>query len=166
MASDDKPLPPLLGDQPLLAAGSSFADQVTQAMDRLREQYARMEEVRQELAAATASATSKDRMVTANVGPQGQVVSLTFHTNGYREMAPAQLGTLLTDVLNEARAKIGDQVIASIRGFEGLGQVLGSAMPDGAPDLDELLKPLRSMRPGFAEEEARANRKRQEEFRG
>lgn len=142
-----------------------FAEQIEQAMAALQEQQTRMAEVTRELAAATASVTSKDRMVTAKVGAQGQVLSLTFHTTAYRSMAPTQLAAVLTDVLNEARADIGDRVAESMSSFRGIGESLRTSMTGGT-ELEELLAPLRSMRPGFDEEEARRRRDRQEEFRG
>lgn len=142
-----------------------FAEQIEQAMAALQEQQTKMAEVAKELRESTASVTSKDRMVTAKVGAQGQVVSLTFHTTAYRSMAPAQLAGILTDVLNEARAEIGDKVITSMSSFRGIGEALRTSMTGGT-ELDELLAPLRSMRPGYAEEEARRSRVRQEEFRG
>ncbi|MDH6133267.1 DNA-binding protein YbaB [Kitasatospora sp. MAA4] len=142
-----------------------FAEQIEQAMTALHEQQTRMAAAAKELQAATASVTSKDRMVTAKVGAQGQVVSLTFHTTAYRSMAPAQLAGILTDVLNTARAEIGDRVMETMSPFSGIGEVLRTSMTGGT-ELEEMLAPLRSMRPGFAEEEARRKRERQEEFRG
>ncbi|MCX4745830.1 YbaB/EbfC family nucleoid-associated protein [Kitasatospora sp. NBC_01287] len=146
-------------------SASPFADQIEQAVAALREQQAKMAETTRELQESTASVTSKDRMVTAVVGAQGQVVSLTFHTTAYRSMAPAQLSGLLTDVLNEARADMGAKVTESMRSFEGLGELLRTSMTGGT-ELDELLAPLQAMRPGHAEAEARRLRGRQEEFRG
>ncbi|MEU3570045.1 YbaB/EbfC family nucleoid-associated protein [Kitasatospora sp. NPDC036755] len=146
----------------------SYAEQIEQAMAALAEQQDRMAAAAQELQAATASATSKDRMVTATVGAQGQVVSLVFHTTAYRTMAPAQLGTVLADVLNTARADLGEQVAAAMGQFDGLGETLRASMTDGT-ELDELFAPLKAMRPGYAEAEAaeeRRKRDRQEEFRG
>ncbi|AUY52733.1 YbaB/EbfC family nucleoid-associated protein [Streptomyces sp. CB01881] len=145
----------------------SYAEQIEQAMATLAEQQARMAATAKELEAATASATSKDRMVTAVVGAQGQVVSLTFHTSAYRSMAPAELGRVLTEVLNTARADIGERVIEGMSAFSGLGEMLRSSMTGGT-ELDDLLEPLRSMRPGHADAAAEERRKRgrQEEFRG
>ncbi|GJF32999.1 hypothetical protein KNE206_56990 [Kitasatospora sp. NE20-6] len=134
-------------------------------MAAMAEQRTKMEEARRELEKATASATSKDRLITAKVGPQGQVVSLTFHNTGYREMAPVQLGALLTDVLNEARASMGEKVIASMKSFQGLGDILRDSMTGGT-DLDELLAPLRAMKPDFDAEEAKKDSAKQEEFNG
>ncbi|MFF4380816.1 YbaB/EbfC family nucleoid-associated protein [Kitasatospora sp. NPDC001547] len=146
----------------------SYAEQIDQAMAALAEQQAKMADTVKELQAATASATSKDRMVTATVGAQGQVVSLVFHTTAYRTMAPAQLGTAIADVLNTARADLGERLAEAMGSFSGLGETLRASMTGGS-ELDELFAPLREMRPGYAEAEAaeeRRKRDRQEEFRG
>jgi DNA-binding protein YbaB len=146
-------------------AVSPFAEQIEQAMTTLREQQAKLAEATAELQASTASVTSKDRMVTAVVGGQGQVVSLTFNTTAYRSMAPAELSKVLTDVLNEARADMGAKVLESMRSFDGLGEMLRGSMTGGT-ELDELLAPLQAMRPDYAAAEAKRRGTRQEEFRG
>ncbi|MFI6156396.1 YbaB/EbfC family nucleoid-associated protein [Kitasatospora sp. NPDC051170] len=146
----------------------SYAEQIEQAMTRLTEQQAKMTEAARELQNATATATSKDRMVSVTVGAQGQVVSMTFHTTGYRSMAPAALASLLTDLLNTARADIGDRITETMGSFKGLGESLRASL-SGGTELDDLFAPLRQMRPGFADEaaaEERRKRDRQEEFRG
>jgi DNA-binding protein YbaB len=146
-------------------AVSPFAEQIEQTMAALREQQAKIAETTKELQASTVSVTSKDRMITAVVGAQGQVVSLAFHTTGYRSMAPAELSKALTDVLNEARADMGEKVTESMRSFQGLGEMLRNSMTGGT-ELDELLAPLQAMRPSAKRDEARRGNKRQEEFRG
>ncbi|MFE9426018.1 YbaB/EbfC family nucleoid-associated protein [Kitasatospora sp. NPDC006697] len=147
-------------------AVSPFAEQIEQAMITLREQQAKLAETTRELQNATATVTTKDRMVTAVVGAQGQVVSLTFHTTGYRSMAPAQLGTLLADLLNEARADLGDQVLAAMRRFDGVGESLRTSMTGGT-ELEELLAPLQAMRPAHLKaEDRRLGGGRQEQFDG
>lgn len=116
-----------------------------------------------ELESATASATSKDRLVTAKVGAQGQVVSLTFHTSGYRTMTPAELSAVLVDVLNRARADLGARITEAMKEFEGLGDVLRASMTAGTA-LDEVLAPLQAMRP-VAHQPVRITAK-QEEYDG
>ncbi|MED7955017.1 MULTISPECIES: YbaB/EbfC family nucleoid-associated protein [unclassified Streptomyces] len=142
-----------------------FADQIAQTMEAMRDQLAKAEETQAELEKLTASVTSKDRLVTVKVGPQGQVLALTFHTTGYRDKAPAELGALLTDLLNEARAKVGEQVAARIREFEGIGDTLRLSMTGGS-DLDDLLEPLWAMRPGYADDVEKKKTRKQEEFGG
>ncbi len=142
-----------------------FADQIAQTMEAMHAQLAKAQEAQAELEKLTASVTSKDRLVTVKVGPQGQVLALTFHTTGYREKAPAELGALLTDVLNEARAKVGEQVAARIREFEGVADSLRLSMTGGT-ELDDVLEPLWSMRPGYADEAEKKKTRKQEEFGG
>ncbi|MFB7614109.1 YbaB/EbfC family nucleoid-associated protein [Kitasatospora sp. NPDC056181] len=151
----------------------SFAEQLEQALAELEEQQAKMAQAAKELQASTASATSKDRMVTAKVGPQGEILALTFHTVSYQSMAPAQLSAVLMDVLNEAKARMGDQIAKSMRSFEGVGESLrlsltGESDPDWPSiglDLDALLAPLTAMRPGH-DPAAGQGRAKQEEFNG
>ncbi|MFJ6776509.1 hypothetical protein ACIQOV_37070, partial [Kitasatospora sp. NPDC091257] len=74
----------------------------------------------------------------------------------------------LIDVLNTARADMGDRVAETMSGFSGLGETLAASMTGGT-ELDDLFAPLRQMRPGFADAaaaEERRKRDRQEEFRG
>ncbi|MFG2910189.1 YbaB/EbfC family nucleoid-associated protein [Kitasatospora sp. NPDC048286] len=153
----------------------SFEDQLNQAMASLAEQQEKLAESTRRMQAMTAAATSKDRMVTAKVGPQGELLALNFHTTAYQSMAPAELSAVLKDVLNEARARMGDQLTAEMRGFEGVGETLRMNFTGergdeeelfgggGALDLDALLAPLTAMRPG-ADRTAKSHK--QEEFNG
>ncbi|RKT16551.1 DNA-binding protein YbaB [Streptomyces sp. 1114.5] len=142
-----------------------FADQIAQAMAEMQTELARAEELQKEMFELTASVTSKDRLVTVKVGSQGQVVSMTFHTDGYREMAPAELAKVLTDTLNEARAKVGEDVAERIGRFDGLGETLRLNMTGGT-ELDEILAPLWAMKPDYQPEDQKKKADRQEEFRG
>lgn len=143
---------------------SNYSEQISQAMARLREQQEHMAESTAALQSATASATSKDRLVTAKVGPQGQVLSLAFHNTGYRDMAPAELSAVLVDVLNRARADMGEQISTAMKSFAGLGDALRVSMTGGT-ELDELLAPLHAMRPANTESPVRITSK-QEEYDG
>ncbi|GHG03239.1 YbaB/EbfC family nucleoid-associated protein [Streptomyces hydrogenans] len=145
-----------------------FESILKDAMSALHEQRDKMLEAKRELDAATTSVTSRDRMVSVTVGPQGQVISMTFHTKAYQSMAPAELAAALVTVLNEARARMGSEVIERIKGFQDfsghLRSVTGLA---GTPvEMDELLKPLRAMAPAFGQEESleELRASRQEEF--
>jgi DNA-binding protein YbaB len=145
-----------------------FEGRIKEAMSALYEQRDKMLAVKRDLESATASVTSKDRMVSVTVGPQGQVVSLTFHNKAYQAMAPAELSAALVAVLNDARARMGTQVIEQIKGFDSFGDHLRvvTGMTGMPHDLEELMKPLRSMGSSFGLEEAQEEAKaaRQEEF--
>ncbi|WP_051830165.1 MULTISPECIES: YbaB/EbfC family nucleoid-associated protein [Streptomyces] len=142
-----------------------FAEQIAQAMAEMQTELARAEELQKEMFELTSSVTSKDRMVTVKVGSQGQVVSMTFQTDAYREMAPAELAKVLTDTLNEARAKVGEQIAERIGRFDGLGETLRLNMTGGT-ELDEILAPLWEMKPDYQPEDQTKKADRQEEFRG
>ncbi|MGW5848690.1 YbaB/EbfC family nucleoid-associated protein [Streptomyces sp. NPDC055254] len=145
-----------------------FDGRIKDAMSALYEQRDKMLAAKTELDAATASVTSKDRMISATVGPQGQVVALTFHTKAYQAMAPAELSAALVTVLNDARAKMGEQVIERIKGFTDFGERLRAVtgLTDMPTDLDQLMKPLRAMGSSFQLEEAQERERaaRQEQF--
>ena len=143
---------------------ASGSEHVQEVMARVREHQAKLQQLRKEYMEVTAEVTSKDRMVTVKVGAQGQVVSMTFHTTVYQSMAPTQLAAVLTDLLNEARAQVGEKLTKPVGQLGGVQDLLRLAVPGGA-ELHTMLEPLRSMRPGYAEAEAKKNRnKKQEEF--
>jgi DNA-binding protein YbaB len=147
-----------------------FQEQVRQAVERMREQQERLSELQRDLEQKTVSVRSKDRMVTATVGAQGQVVSLEFHTTAYRGMAPAELGNALVGVLNEARATMGKKIIEAVRPLGDFGQVRKHLPHMAAQDVEQALAPLIAMEPDFeATELVSARRKikkgqKQEEF--
>ncbi|GAA1995105.1 hypothetical protein [Catenulispora subtropica] len=56
------------------------------------------------------STRSRDRSLSVGLGPGGVLTELTFHTTGYREMAPAELSRLVLDTVAAARAEYAAQV--------------------------------------------------------
>ncbi|MEV4560475.1 YbaB/EbfC family nucleoid-associated protein [Kitasatospora sp. NPDC049285] len=137
------------------------------AMAVMREQQQKMAAAKAELDKVTTTVTSKDRLVSVTVGPQGQVTSIKFLNTAYQSMAPAELSAALVTVLNEARGRMGEKVTRRISQFSNVGQLVQAAagFGDDLPaDLEELMKPLRAMRPGFEAEEAEAKRTKQEQF--
>jgi hypothetical protein len=49
--------------------------------------------------------TSPRQVVTATVGPHGEVIGLAFPTSAYKRMAPAELATVIIKTIQEAREK-------------------------------------------------------------
>ncbi|MFH8435844.1 YbaB/EbfC family nucleoid-associated protein [Streptomyces sp. NPDC018007] len=130
----------------------SFQEQLAEAMTQLAEQTKKIQEVQEELARTSASATSKDRMVTATVNAHGEIVSFKFHTEGYRTMPAAQLAEVLKTTVNTARAEMSTKVSGTVRPLMGAQEELANGFFGGGGELDDLLAPLRAMRPeGLAE---------------
>ncbi|MET9921977.1 YbaB/EbfC family nucleoid-associated protein [Streptomyces sp. NPDC059605] len=124
----------------------SFQEQLAEAMAGLAEQTRKIQQVQEELATASASATSKDRMVTASVNAHGEVLSFKFHTEGYRTMPAAQLAEVLKTTVNAARLEMNNKVSGSVRPLMGTQDDLAKGLFGGG-ELDELLAPLREMQP-------------------
>ncbi|MEC4020217.1 YbaB/EbfC family nucleoid-associated protein [Streptomyces sp. H27-D2] len=130
---------------------ASLSEQLEEAMAELAEHTQKITQVQEELSRITASATSKDRMVTAVVNPQGEITSLKFHTEAYRTMAPAQLSAVLVTTVNAARVAMTAKVSGSVRPLMGDQDAMADSLFGGG-SLDQLLAPLRAMRPqGLAE---------------
>ncbi|MEE1811710.1 YbaB/EbfC family nucleoid-associated protein [Streptomyces sp. BE133] len=150
----------------------SFQEQLAEAMAGLAEQTKKIQQVQEELARASASATSKDRMVTASVNAHGEILSFKFHTEGYRTMPGAQLAEVLKNTVNAARTEMNSKVSGSVRPLMGSQEELASGFFGGG-ELDDLLAPLRAMQPdGLTEtvlgggRKPSANRGEEDEFYG
>ncbi|MFF8915547.1 YbaB/EbfC family nucleoid-associated protein [Streptomyces sp. NPDC015032] len=150
----------------------SFQEQLAEAMAGLAEQTKMIQQVQEELARASASATSKDRMVTASVNAHGEILSFKFHTEGYRTMPGAQLAEVLKTTVNAARTEMNSKVTGSVRPLMGSQEELASGFFGGG-ELDDLLAPLRAMQPeGLTEtvlgggRKPSANRGEEDEFYG
>lgn len=81
-----------------------------QAQAELANTMATFQEVRQRLADAGTTVTSKNRAVSVALDAQGNVSEIKFLTSGYRAMAPAELGALLVSTIAEARAVVTSQL--------------------------------------------------------
>ncbi|MFJ2027820.1 YbaB/EbfC family nucleoid-associated protein [Streptomyces sp. NPDC087897] len=125
----------------------SFQEQLAEAMAQLAEQTKKIQEVQEELARTSASATSKDRMVTVSVNAHGEIVSFKFHTEGYRTMPAAQLAEVLKTTVNTARAEMSAKVSGTVRPLMGAQEELANGFFGGGGQLDDLLAPLRAMQP-------------------
>ncbi|MEW2443175.1 YbaB/EbfC family nucleoid-associated protein [Micromonospora marina] len=93
-----------------------------------RQQLADLQDMQTAVAGVTASASGPRNSVSVTVDGEGAVVDLGFPTGAYRTMAPAELATLIRDVLGEARARAVDEVQAIVRRYRP---------GDGSLDLDE-----------------------------
>ncbi|QID34779.1 YbaB/EbfC family nucleoid-associated protein [Streptomyces albus] len=100
-------------------------------MSQLREQRERLLDAQRALAKKTVSVTSKNRMVTVVVGAQSEVRDITFHTEAYRTMAPAELGRTLVEALEEARKKARAEVFSTLSPMTGFGERLRASMLGG-----------------------------------
>jgi len=92
---------------------------VDQLLDDLARTRAKLAEAQRDLAARRESATAEDHLVTATVGADGALVDLTFHTERYREMAPAELAAAILAVVGRARTAMSAAVADAFAPFGG-----------------------------------------------
>ncbi|MGW5645920.1 YbaB/EbfC family nucleoid-associated protein [Saccharopolyspora sp. NPDC003752] len=118
--------------------------QMEQALAQITEKQQEMRKVEQDLLSRTATARSKDRMISATVKAGGELAKVEFHDDRYRTMARAELADAVVKVVEQARADMLHQVnetmapqlgdIADLRGSLG-----------GASPFSEFLAPLMEM---------------------
>lgn len=85
---------------------SGYQEQLGEVLAQLAERQATLQAARESLEARRVTVTSKDHLVSATVNARGDLSELKFHTTKYRTMAPAQLASVLTQVVTEARAEM------------------------------------------------------------
>ena len=82
---------------------SSFGNEMTEAMRELRDKQGEIASALGKMHEATATATSKDRMLQATVDGQGRLTELAFNGKRWREMAPKELGAKIVEVVADAQ---------------------------------------------------------------
>jgi len=108
--------------------------ELRQAQDELDRVRQLADDIRARGEAATYKAMPKNKMFTVTVGGRGEVRDITFRSDAYRSLAPAELGRLLVATVEEAREKAISTAMTSI----------AEISPSSAMPLD-LLKPSASM---------------------
>ncbi|MDA3627906.1 YbaB/EbfC family nucleoid-associated protein [Saccharopolyspora oryzae] len=115
--------------------------QLDQAMREITETQQRMQELEEELRARSATARSKDRMVSATVDSSGGLSKLEFHDERYRSMAKAELADAIVKVVGQARADMTAQVNAAVEPHMGEAAELRESLHSGS-NWGEFLAPL------------------------
>jgi DNA-binding protein YbaB len=117
---------------------SSFENQLTEAMRELREKQGEIASAIGKLNEATATATSKDRMLKATVDGQGKLTELAFNGKRWREMAPKELGAKIVEVVAEAQEQAALKTSELMGGLVPAGLDLEQLRTVG-PDLESMI---------------------------
>lgn len=87
-------------------------------LTQLTELQAKVPELHEQYQNATHEKRSKDRRVSASVGPRGDLKSLAFHGESYRKMPAKELADLIVKTVNAAReqavSEAREQVMQSL----------------------------------------------------
>jgi DNA-binding protein YbaB len=117
---------------------SSFENQMTEAMRELRDKQGEIAAALGKLHETTASATSKDRMLTATVDAQGKLTDLAFNGKRWREMAPKELGAKIVEVVADAQQQAALRTSELMAGLVPTGFDLEQLRTVG-PDLESMI---------------------------
>ncbi|WP_049570411.1 YbaB/EbfC family nucleoid-associated protein [Nonomuraea sp. SBT364] len=82
-------------------------EQLVQEVNQQTEQLARMQEKMRDL---SATARSKDGMVTVTVGPRGEVRTIEFDPRVYRKLSPSELSALIVEQIGRATSQVSGEM--------------------------------------------------------
>lgn len=98
-----------------------------QARERMRETQERLARMRTKVEESRITVRSPDKMITAVVDGQGELISITFTTAKWRRLAPAELGAALVKTINKAREDARAELERFYSGLRPEGVHLGGA---------------------------------------
>lgn len=121
---------------------------IDELLGEFRKKQADLKKLQETMAAAEATVTTEDEMVTVRVGPQGRLLGLEFNPRVYRRLSPSELAETVLAAIQEATAQVGDQVRnameplrpddASYEGVTGEGLDLSKFLPEHPEDFEAL----------------------------
>ncbi|TPW77906.1 YbaB/EbfC family nucleoid-associated protein [Schumannella soli] len=123
-------------------------DEIEQMLAEARETHAQLAERAAEAEALTATATSKDRVLSATVDARGILTDLKITGQSWRELAPKELCSKIVDIVAQAQHDVqerGKQL------FDGVGPD-GLDPTAGMPSADEMTSMLQGLITQFGEE--------------
>ncbi|MFD9811683.1 YbaB/EbfC family nucleoid-associated protein [Streptomyces sp. NPDC059080] len=114
---------------------AGYQEQLNEIMGRLADHTNQLQETQQRLAQQTVKVTSKDRSITVIMGTQSDVREIKFQGEGYRSMAPAELGRALVEVLEKARLEVRSTVTRAVTPMMSFGNEARESMLGGTDQL-------------------------------
>jgi DNA-binding protein YbaB len=91
------------------------------ADEQMRQAEVRLAQMRKKVEETRVTVRSADNLITAVVGGQGELVSVTFNTARWRRMAPAELGAALVKTINQAREESRAELVRCYSGMMPAG---------------------------------------------
>jgi DNA-binding protein YbaB len=98
-----------------------FETTLQELLDEFHQQREAMLAAQRKLQTVSGTATAPHRAVKVTVGYQGEITELSFPTQAYRTMAPAELAAAVTETIATARAKA----------MRAMSEVMAPLLPPG-----------------------------------
>jgi hypothetical protein len=90
---------------------AGMEDAVRRAEQEFKRTQDKLQSIRDKLEGTVTKVRSADRMVTITLDMNGFVEAVDFHSQKFRNMAPAQLGTVLAETLRNAQKQARTRVL-------------------------------------------------------
>lgn len=119
-----------------MAVVTDHRDQVEELLADYRRSREQLASVHRNLLSINETASSPDGLVTATVGPHGNLTGLVIADDAYQRYRPAELGELITHLVAVAAGKAAERA----------GAALAPVLPAGA-DPEALLAGTADLRP-------------------
>jgi DNA-binding protein YbaB len=113
-------------------------ERLRQALDDLRRQRAALSQAREKTRQRRTKVSSADQMVTVALDGNGELTSITFNTTKWRRLPPAELGAVLVQTINRARAENKEELVRAYAPFLPAGMRPGG-LRDGRGRVDQML---------------------------
>ncbi|MFF8764079.1 hypothetical protein ACF07Q_06155 [Nocardiopsis dassonvillei] len=120
---------------------SPIREQMEAELRRLDTTLRELMEAGEGLESETEEATSRNRLVTAEVDATGDLAGLVFHTDGYRGMAAAELSATIVEVIARAQRRMAERAVQAYD-FASPEGVDASAVLRGEMEVEETLRTL------------------------
>ncbi|MFF0911978.1 YbaB/EbfC family nucleoid-associated protein [Microbacterium enclense] len=116
-------------------------DDIEQMMSEVRQTHADLAARAADIDALTATATSKDRVLSATVDARGVLTDLKITGQSWRELAPKELCTKIVAVVAQAQREVQErgQALLAESGPDGLDPTAG------LPSADEMAAMMQTM---------------------
>jgi DNA-binding protein YbaB len=115
----------------------SFVGELQGMLDGFREQRENMLKTQHAVAEISATATAPKHAFEVTVGAQGEIKKLSFPTEAFRRMAPAELASVIEKTIGKARADAAKAMNKVMAPYLPEGFSLANVAA-GKPDWDKL----------------------------
>jgi len=124
-----------------LAFDKLFGGDLEGAVETFELEQEKLRQFQRALDEAKTVVRSKDRMLSVTFDGRGELTAVKFHSEKYRQMAPAELANALVQVFAEGRAK----AMATMAELDGAPRIPGldfAELASGKVDVDQMMQAL------------------------
>jgi DNA-binding protein YbaB len=112
-------------------------DQLEQTLAEYRQRRADLQQMQEQMASMSSTATAPRNVVSATVDTHGQITGIAFPTNAYKNMAPAELASVVRDTVRKAQTMAREQLVELMEPMMPAGMSMRGKEP-GKLDIDRL----------------------------